>query len=146
MPPALPFSLSLSSQVFNVWVLPRASGNWLLPFGAVWQRSLDPASLQIWLGLCSHPRCFCRQNGNPQLQLEFLVVMPTSPSLLGFFRPGYQIPEQVALTLLSLCTTPGRRASRRTGLGTAVYICVSPCLIRLHLCVAILTVSMGTSP
>ena len=64
-------SLSPSSQVYNVWVLPRASGTCLLPFRAVSPRSFDLASLQMWLGLSSHPSYFCRQNKNPQPQLEF---------------------------------------------------------------------------
>ena len=69
-------SLSPSSQVYNVWVLPRASGTCLLPFRALWLRSFDLASLQMWLGLSSHPSYFCRQNESPQPQLEFWVVTP----------------------------------------------------------------------
>lgn len=69
-------SLSPSSQMYNVWVRPRASGTCLLPFRAVLLRSFDLASLQMWLGLSSHPSYFCRQNENPQPQLEFWVVTP----------------------------------------------------------------------
>lgn len=62
----------------------------------------------------------------------------TSP--LGLLQPWLSVP-----TAGCLCTTAGGQASR-TGLGTAVYICFSLCLIRLHLRVAILTAPVGASP
>ena len=135
-------SLSSSSQVYNVWVLPRASGTCLLPFRAVWLRSFDLASLQMWLGLSSHPSYFCRQNESPQPSLNSEWSPPSFPSHLGFPRAGFlDLPQP-----LYHSRQAGRQASRRTGLGTAVYICLSPCLICLHLCVAILTLPGGAFP
>ena len=58
--------------------------------------------------------------------------------LASWISPALVIRFQIRLflTLLSLCTTPGRGANRKTGFETAVYICLSLCLICLCLCVA----------
>lgn len=116
--PGLPFSLSSSSQVENVLVLPRASGQ---PCAAFWG-SLAPS---MWPGIFAGlPRCLWLSAG--KMELPSPSVPAAFPSLLDFFSLLSSSQSRLALTSLARAAPfqAGRRASRRTGLRMAVYLLI----------------------
>lgn len=117
-PLVFPFSLSSSSQVENVLVLPRASGQ---PCAAFWG-SLAPS---MWPGIFADlPRYLWLSAG--KMELPGPSVLAAFPSLLDFFSLLSSSQSRLASTSLARAAPfqAGGRASRRTGLRMAVYLLI----------------------
>lgn len=77
-----------------------------------------------------HPSCFPLRTVSTTLVPRGSVVIPVS-------LPLWADPRESVLTLLCISSSQAGRQAGRTGLGTAVYICLSLSLVGLHLYVAI---------